>query len=210
MSLEITPKSIVKTLDKQKAIEFAVETILYAIGENPKREGLKETPKRVAKMYLNEIFNSVTKSHKEIAEEFSKFFSDEENEPVDKFGDLVIVKDIPFYSSCEHHLVPFFGKAHVGYIPNEKVIGLSKIARLIDALCKRPQLQERITNQVANLLYAMLDPIGVMVILEGQHMCMTMRGVKKPGSITVTSAARGAFKTDVSTRNEFLSLIKEG
>lgn len=205
----ITPKQIVKNMSNQEAIEFAVKTILYAIGENPNREGLKETPKRVAKMYF-EIFESVVKTDTEIMQEFAKFFKDDDdgNDDVDKFGDMVIVKNIPFYSMCEHHLVPFFGKAHVGYIPKDKVIGISKIARLVDAISKRPQLQERITNSIAEMLDELLNPIGVMVVLEAQHMCMTMRGVKKPGSITVTSAARGAFKEDMNTRQEFLNLIK--
>lgn len=205
----ITPKQIVENMSDQEAIEFAVKTILYAIGENPNREGLKETPKRVAKMYF-EIFESVVKTDTEIMQEFAKFFKDDDDgdDDVDKFGDMVIVKNIPFYSMCEHHLVPFFGKAHVGYIPKDKVIGISKIARLVDAISKRPQLQERITNLIAEILDELLDPIGVMVVLEAQHMCMTMRGIKKPGSVTVTSAARGAFKKDMNTRQEFLNLIR--
>lgn len=189
-------------------IEKAMYTVLKSLGEDPEREGLKETPKRVAKMY-EEIFASVGKTNDEIISELSKTFTEKDTEGNQKFGDMVIVRDIPFYSTCEHHLVPFFGKAHVGYIPNKKVIGLSKIARLVEAIAKRPQIQERITKEVADCLVSMLEPVGVIVVIQAEHLCMSMRGVKKPGSNTVTSAARGAFKDDQSTRMEFLSLIKE-
>ena len=189
-------------------IEKAMYTVLKSLGENPEREGLKETPKRVAKMY-EEMFASVGKTNDEIISELSKTFTENDKEGNQKFGDMVIVRDIPFYSTCEHHLVPFFGKAHVGYIPNKKVIGLSKIARLVEAIAKRPQIQERITKEVADCLVSMLEPVGVIVVIQAEHLCMSMRGVKKPGSNTVTSAARGAFKDDRSTRMEFLSLIKE-
>lgn len=189
-------------------IEQAVRTILECIGENPNREGLRDTPKRVAKMY-QEIFSGLTMTNADIIKSLSTVFTEEENEDVaDKFGDMVIVKNIPFYSSCEHHLIPFFGKAHVGYVPNQKIIGLSKIARLVDIIGKRPQVQERITKDVADIIVQMLDPIGVMVVIEAEHLCMNMRGVKKPGTSTVTSATRGCFDLDPTSRNEFLSLIR--
>lgn len=196
--------------DPKLIIEDAVREILFALGEDFNREGLIETPKRVAKMFVNEIYSSVRKTNKQLCNELAKVFNEEESDDAEKFGDMVIVRDIPFYSTCEHHLVPFFGKAHVGYIPRDKVIGLSKIARLVEAIAKRPQIQERITKDVADCITEMLDPIGVYVIIEAEHLCMAMRGVKKPGSLTVTSAARGAFKEDQSTRIEFLELIKRG
>ena len=192
-------------MDKEK-VEKAIYTILQEIGENPEREGLKETPKRVARMY-EEIYSGTTKSNEELILELNKTFAESDKDDAEKFGDMVIVKDIPFYSTCEHHLVPFFGKAHVGYIPNKKVIGLSKIARLVEAIARRPQVQERITKDVADCIEKMLDPIGVIVVMQAEHLCMSMRGVKKPGTKTVTSAARGAFKEDQATRMEFLQLI---
>jgi GTP cyclohydrolase I len=194
-------------MDKEK-VEKAIYTILQEIGENPEREGLKETPKRVARMY-EEIYSGVTKSNEELILELNKTFAESDKDDAEKFGDMVIVKDIPFYSTCEHHLVPFFGKAHIAYIPNEKVIGLSKIARLVEAIARRPQVQERITKDVADCIEKMLDPVGVIVVMQAEHLCMSMRGVKKPGTKTVTSAARGAFKEDQATRMEFLQLIKE-
>lgn len=194
-------------MDKEK-VEKAIYTILQEIGENPEREGLKETPKRVARMY-EEIYSGMTKSNEELILELNKTFAESDKDDAEKFGDMVIVKDIPFYSTCEHHLVPFFGKAHVGYIPNKKVIGLSKIARLVEAIARRPQVQERITKDVADCIEKMLDPVGVIVVMQAEHLCMSMRGVKKPGTKTVTSAARGAFKEDQATRMEFLQLIKE-
>lgn len=179
-------------------IEDAVRLILEAIGEDPKREGLLDTPKRVAKMY-EEVFMGLNQDPKEY---FETVFGEDHEE-------LVLVKDIPFYSMCEHHLVPFFGKAHVAYIPkNGKVTGLSKLARAVEAVAKRPQLQERITSTVADSILETLEPHGVMVIIEAEHMCMTMRGVKKPGSKTVTSAVRGIFVNDERARAEVLSLIK--
>jgi len=194
-------------MDKEK-VEKAIYTILQEIGENPEREGLKETPKRVARMY-EEIYSGMTKSNEELILELNKTFAESDKDDVEKFGDMVIVKDIPFYSTCEHHLVPFFGKAHVGYIPNKKVIGLSKIARLVETIARRPQVQERITKDVADCIEKMLDPVGVIVVMQAEHLCMSMRGVKKPGTKTVTSAARGAFKKDQATRMEFLQLVKE-
>jgi GTP cyclohydrolase I len=179
-------------------IEEAVRLILEAIGENPNREGLLDTPKRVAKMY-EEVFSGLNDDPKQY---FDTIFSEDHEE-------VVLVKDIPFYSMCEHHLVPFFGKAHVAYIPqNGRVTGLSKLARAVEAVAKRPQLQERITSTVADAIMEKLEPQGVMVVVEAEHMCMTMRGVKKPGSKTVTTAVRGVYKKDAEARSEVLKLIK--
>jgi GTP cyclohydrolase IA len=180
-------------------LEDAVRLILEAIGENPNREGLLDTPKRVAKMY-EEVFSGLTDDPKQY---FETIFSEDHEE-------LVLVKDIPFYSMCEHHLVPFFGKAHVAYLPqNGRVTGLSKLARAVEAVAKRPQLQERITSTIANAIMEKLEPHGVMVVVEAEHMCMTMRGVKKPGAKTVTTAARGMFQKDSEARSEVLALIKD-
>lgn len=179
-------------------IEQAVRLILEAIGEDPEREGLIDTPKRVARMY-QEVFSGL---RQDPGEYFETIFSEDHEE-------LVLVKDIPFYSMCEHHLVPFFGKAHVAYIPkNGKVTGLSKLARAVEAVAKRPQLQERITDEVIEAIMKKLDPHGAMVVVEAEHMCMTMRGVKKPGSKTVTTAVRGIFEQDAQARAEVLALIK--
>ncbi|MCC5911802.1 MAG: GTP cyclohydrolase I FolE [Clostridiaceae bacterium] len=187
-------------MDKKK-IEAAVRDILEAIGEDPDREGLQDTPKRIAKMY-EEIFGGLKedpKKHLEI------FFQDEKHE------ELVLVKDIPVYSMCEHHLVPFYGKVHVGYIPKDgKLTGLSKLARVVDTVARRPQLQERLTSTVADTIAEMLQPHGVIVVVEAEHMCMTMRGVKKSGAKTVTSVVRGVFKHDVKARAEAMSLINFG
>jgi GTP cyclohydrolase I len=180
-------------------IEEAVRLILEAIGEDPNREGLLDTPKRVAKMYA-EVFSGLNEDPKE---HFKTVFGEDHEE-------LVLVKDIPFYSMCEHHLVPFFGKAHIAYIPKGgKVTGLSKLARAVEAVCRRPQLQERITSTIAESIVDSLEPHGVMVVVEAEHMCMTMRGVKKPGSKTITSAVRGVFVKDPAARAEVLSFIKE-
>lgn len=181
----------------QHKIEQAVRMILEAVGENPHREGLQDTPARVARMYA-EVFAGL---NEDPAEHFSVIFSENHEE-------LVLVKDIPFFSMCEHHLVPFFGKAHVGYIPKGgRVAGLSKLARAVETVAKRPQLQERITTTVADTMVEKLDPHGVIVVLEAEHMCMTMRGVRKPGALTVTSAVRGVFATDTAARMEALSLM---
>ncbi|MBA4495608.1 GTP cyclohydrolase I FolE [Paenactinomyces guangxiensis] len=180
-----------------RKIEEAVRMILEAVGEDPNREGLLDTPKRVARMY-QEIFSGLGQDPKE---HFSVIFSEDHEE-------LVLVKDIPFFSTCEHHLVPFFGKAHVGYIPRGgRVTGLSKLARAVEAVARRPQLQERITATVADAIMDKLDPHGVIVVVEAEHMCMTMRGVRKPGAKTVTSAVRGVFAKEATTRAEALSLI---
>ncbi|MDF2608329.1 MAG: folE [Bacillales bacterium] len=179
-------------------IEEAVRLILEAIGEDPNREGLLDTPKRVAKMY-EELFVGLNQDPKEY---FETTFGEEHEE-------LVLVKDIPFYSMCEHHLVPFFGQAHVAYIPrNGKVTGLSKLARAVEAVSRRPQLQERITSTIADSIMETLEPHGVMVVIEAEHMCMTMRGVKKTGSKTVTSAVRGVLADNAQSRSEILSLIR--
>jgi GTP cyclohydrolase I len=184
-------------MDRER-IEKAVREILCAIGEDPDREGLADTPKRLAKMY-EEIFAGL---HKDPESDLEIFFQDE------KYEELVLVKDIPFYSMCEHHLVPFFGKAHVAYIPKYgKLTGLSKLARVVETVAKRPQLQERITATVADTIMAKLEPYGVIVVIEAEHMCMTMRGVNKPGAKTVTSAVRGLFKTDPKSRAEAMSMI---
>lgn len=187
-------------MDKDR-IEKAVKEILYAIGEDPEREGLLDTPKRIAKMY-EEIFAGL---HQDPAKHLEIYFQDE------KYEELVLVKDIPFYSVCEHHLVPFFGKAHVGYLPKGgKLTGLSKLARVVETVAKRPQLQERLTSTVADTIQKQLDPYGVIVVIEAEHMCMTMRGVKKSGSKTVTSAVRGLFNTDAKARAEAMSFINFG
>ncbi|HET7578560.1 MAG TPA: GTP cyclohydrolase I FolE [Bacillales bacterium] len=179
-------------------IEEAIRMIIEAIGEDPDREGLLETPKRVARMY-EEVFEGLEQDPKEY---FATIFGEDHEE-------LVLVKDIPFYSMCEHHLIPFYGVAHVGYIPRGgKVTGLSKLARAVEAVARRPQLQERITSTIADSMVETLEPHGVIVVVEAEHMCMTMRGVKKPGSKTVTSAVRGVFETDAASRAEVFSLIK--
>lgn len=184
-------------MDKER-IQNAVREILIAIGEDPDREGLLETPKRVANMY-EEIFAGLTEDPKQ----HIKLFNEQSND------EMVIVKDIPFYSMCEHHLLPFFGKAHIGYIPSDnKIIGLSKLARIVDNFAKKPQVQERLTSDIADFLNDNLQPKGVAVIMEAEHMCMTMRGARAAGSKTQTSALRGIMRTDAKTRAEVLSLLK--
>lgn len=184
-------------MDKER-IQNAVREILIAVGENPDREGLLETPKRVANMY-EEIFAGLTEDPKQ----HIKLFNEQSND------EMVIVKDIPFYSMCEHHLLPFFGKAHIGYIPSDnKIIGLSKLARIVDNFAKKPQVQERLTSDIADFLNDNLQPKGVAVIMEAEHMCMTMRGARAAGSKTQTSALRGIMHTDAKTRAEVLSLLK--
>lgn len=184
-------------MDKER-IQNAVREILVAVGEDPDREGLLETPKRVANMY-EEIFAGLTEDPKQ----HIKLFNEQSND------EMVIVKDIPFYSMCEHHLLPFFGKAHIGYIPSDnKIIGLSKLARIVDNFAKKPQVQERLTSDIADFLNDNLQPKGVAVIMEAEHMCMTMRGARAAGSKTQTSALRGIMRTDAKTRAEVLSLLK--
>ena len=185
-----------QTVDLDK-IEKAVSMILEAVGEDVNREGLQDTPKRVAKMYA-EVFSGL----KEDPREYFKTVFHEGHE------ELVLVKDIPFYSMCEHHLVPFFGKAHIAYIPRDGIVtGLSKLARAVETVAKRPQLQERITSTIADSLMETLNPHGVYVMIEAEHMCMTMRGIKKPGSKTVTAVSRGILETDDIKRSEVITYI---
>ena len=181
----------------QARIEAAVREILIGIGDNPDREGLRDTPARVAKAYA-EVFAGV---HQKAEEVLTTTFSIGHEE-------LIVVKDIPLYSTCEHHLVPFHGVAHVGYIPGEtgQITGLSKIARLVDLYAKRPQVQERLTTQIADAMVNILEPLGVIVVIECEHLCMSMRGIRKPGSTTVTSAVRGQLR-DAATRSEAMALI---
>lgn len=184
-------------MDRQK-IENAVRDILEAIGEDPDREGLVETPKRVAAMY-EEIFSGINDDPKR----HLKVFTEKDND------EIVVVRDIPLYSMCEHHLLPFIGKAHIAYIPSDgNVIGLSKLARIVDVFAKRPQLQERLTSQIADFLDDELKPLGIAVIIEAQHLCMTMRGARAAGAMTQTSALRGRAKKDARTRAEIMSLLK--
>jgi GTP cyclohydrolase I len=177
-------------------IERAVREILIAVGENPDREGLVETPARVARMYA-EMFAGLAQDPRQHTQ---KFFSEE-------YDEVVLVRDISFCSMCEHHLLPFIGTAHVAYIPDGKVIGLSKVARVVEVISRRPQVQERMTEEIANLLVAELDAKGVAVVIEASHSCMTIRGVKKPGSSMVTSAMKGVFRSNVSSRAEVMQLI---
>jgi GTP cyclohydrolase IA len=179
-------------------IERAVTEILLAVGEDPSREGLRDTPARVARA-LNEQFAGLRMQPEDVLT--TVFDADHE--------EMVLVRDIELYSTCEHHLVPFLGRAHVGYIPNEKgqITGLSKLARLVDLYARRPQVQERMTSQIADALMDTLEPRGVIVIIEAEHLCMSMRGVRKPGAKTVTSAVRGSFLSSESTRAEAMSLL---
>ncbi|MEX2599032.1 MAG: GTP cyclohydrolase I FolE [Dehalococcoidia bacterium] len=180
-------------------IEKAVRDILEAIGDDPNREGLLETPGRVARMY-EEIMAGMEQDAIDI---LSTQFDEDHQE-------MVIVRDIPFYSVCEHHLAPFFGMAHVAYIPRGKVVGISKIARAVDVFARRPQVQERLTSQLADAMMAALDPEGVAIVIKAEHLCLSMRGVRKPGTAVVTSATRGEFRGSEATRMEFLSLLQDG
>lgn len=185
-------------MDHEK-IKTAVRMILEAIGEDPEREGLKDTPARYAKM-CEEIFAGI---HQDPDTHLEVHFTEEHEE-------MVLVKDIPFYSFCEHHLLPFFGKAHVAYIPrNNRLTGLSKLARVVEVCARRPQLQERLTGQIADSIMKVLKPWGVIVVIEAEHMCMTIRGVNKPGSKTITSGVRGILRTKAESRAEALALIRE-
>lgn len=184
-------------MDKNK-IEKAVRDILEAIGEDPKKKDLLDTPKRVAEMY-EEIFAGINQK----PEDELEVILDQ------KHHEIILLKGIPLYSVCEHHLLPFLGRANIAYIPkNGRVTGLSKLARVVDILARRPQVQERLTTQIAEIIMSKLKPLGVMVVIEAEHLCMSMRGVKKPGTMTVTSAVRGIFKEDEKTRAETLSLMK--
>lgn len=177
-------------------IERAVREILAAVGEDPEREGLVETPGRVARMYA-ELFSGL---HEDPRSYLQKTFTE-------KYDEVVLVRDISFNSMCEHHLLPFMGKAHIGYLPDGKVIGLSKLARVVEAVSRRPQVQERMTETIANLLVEELNAKGVAVVVEATHSCMTIRGVRKPGSLCVTSAMKGLFRSNLSTRSEVMQLI---
>ncbi len=184
----------------QAAIAEAVRSILIAIGEDPSREGLVETPARVARFYA-EAFSGL---HVDPADEIDAFFGEE------RYHEIVMVRDIPFESLCEHHLLPFHGRAHVAYIPDGRVTGLSKLARLVEGFSRRPQMQERLTAQVADALMERLAPMGVLVVVEAEHLCMSMRGVRKPGAVTVTSAVRGLMERNPSTRAEAVALLNGG
>lgn len=195
--LTLDPYAILRNSEStEHAIAFAFETILHAIGENPGREGLLETPERFAKAY-KEIFSGIGQDPKEL---LRKGFDEEDHH------ELVIVDNIPFYSMCEHHFVPFFGRAHIGYIPDGRVVGISKLARVLEAYARRPQIQERLTSQIADDIMEVLEPQGCAVVIEAEHMCMTMRGAKKPGTVTKTSAMRGSFMKH-ELKQEFMMLI---
>ena len=183
----------------QAKIEQAVISIIEAIGDDPQREGLVGTPQRIAEMYA-ELFSGIGKDPEQ---ELAIGFEEGHRE-------MVVVKDIPFYSMCEHHLLPFYGVVHVGYIPNTsgRVVGVSKLARVVEIVAQRPQLQERMTTQIAEAIVEALQPDGVAVVMQAEHLCMTMRGIKKPGSNIVTSANRGLFRRKAATRAEFLSLVQ--
>lgn len=181
-----------------KRIKEGVRLILEGIGEDPERPGLRDTPERVARMY-EELFEGLKKPIEEILKPIEGETHDE----------MVLLKDIPFYSICEHHLLPFIGIAHIAYIPDGKIVGLSELAKALEILAKRPQVQERLTTQLADLLMEKLKPKGAMVVIDAEHLCLSMRGIKKPGSRTVTSAVRGLFRTKQSTREEMLELIKK-
>lgn len=180
-------------------IQRAVREILAAVGEDPDREGLLETPARVARMYA-EMFTGLREDPRQ---HLKKFF-------IEKYDEVVLVKDISFNSVCEHHLLPFMGVAHIGYLPNGRVIGLSKLARVVEVVSRRPQVQERMTETIADLLVSELDAKGVAVVVEATHTCMTIRGIRRPGSLCVTSAMRGIFRSHISSRSEVMTLIYGG
>lgn len=191
-------KSIEESKNKQE-IETSIRNILKALGENPDRKGLLLTPSRVAKMYF-ELFCGINKDPKD---EITITYAENHDE-------IILVRDIPFYSFCEHHLVPFFGVAHVAYLPKDGIItGLSKLARVVEVAARRLQVQERMTTQIANAINEKLNPTGVAVVIEAEHLCMSMRGIKKPGSKTITSVLKGIFETNQSSRQEVLSLIRK-
>lgn len=181
----------------QNKVKEAVKLFIEGIGEDPEREGLVETPERIARM-CTEIFSGM---EEDAGEHLSKTFSVTRNE-------MVVEKDIIFYSACEHHLLPFYGKAHIAYVPDGKVAGLSKLARTVEVYAKRPQIQEQMTTQIADAIMQYLQPKGVMVMVEAEHMCMTMRGVKKPGSQTVTLAKRGCFEEDKQMQEDFFRMLR--
>ncbi|MFW6102385.1 MAG: GTP cyclohydrolase I FolE [Chloroflexota bacterium] len=183
----------------QDKIKLAMASLIVAIGEDPLREGIKDTPRRVAEMYA-ELFSGLDVDPKaELVVDFEEGYEE-----------MVILKDIPFYSMCEHHLLPFYGMAHVGYIPSPggRVVGVSKLARVVEICARRPQLQERMTQQIADAIFEALQPDGVAVVIQAEHLCMIMRGIKKSGTTVITSSVRGNFRSKVATRSEFLSLIQ--
>jgi len=183
----------------QDKVKLAVASIIEAIGEDPRREGVKGTPRRVAEMYA-ELFSGMDVDPKaELTVDFGEGYEE-----------MVILRDIPFYSMCEHHLLPFYGVAHVGYIPSPggRVVGVSKLGRVVEICARRPQLQERMTQQIADAIFEALQPDGVAVVIKAEHLCMVMRGIKKPGTTVITSSVRGTFRSKVATRSEFLSLIQ--
>ena len=190
-------RATIETTVDQAGVRDAVRRIIEAIGEDPSREGLLDTPRRIAEMY-EELFTGL---HQDPREVLSTSFQESHRE-------MVILKNIPFYSLCEHHFLPFHGQAHVGYVPKGRIVGASKIARVVDILARRPQLQERLTGQVADAITEGLSPDGVAVVIEAEHLCMTMRGVQKPGTTLITSAIRGAFRRRAVTRSEFLTLVR--
>ena len=196
MTSTLSPAQIASHDDDQ-ALQEAIRTMIRAVGEDPDREGLRETPRRIAQMYA-ELFEGL---HMDPVEVLSVGFEEGHDE-------MVILKDIPFYSMCEHHFLPFHGEAHVGYMPNGRIVGLSKIARAVDIFARRPQVQERLTTQIAECIEDVLGANGVGVVIEAEHLCMTARGVRKPGSRMVTSAMRGSFRSNAKTREEFLQLIR--
>ena len=196
LSTESVTRKQCREIDRER-IRRAITEILEAIGEDVDREGLRDTPRRIADMYAD-IFSGL---HTDPKEELLVGFEEGHQE-------MVMLKDIPFYSMCEHHLLPFHGTVHVGYIPNGRVVGISKIARVVEILAKRPQLQERLTSQIADTLVEALKPKGVAVVIQAEHLCMNMRGVKKRGSKVVTSANRGIFRRNAVTRAEFFSLVQ--
>jgi GTP cyclohydrolase I len=181
----------------QERIAAAVREIIAAIGEDAEREGLLETPRRIAQLYA-EMFSGLGQDPREV---LSRSFDESHKE-------MVILKNIPFYSLCEHHFLPFHGQAHIGYVPEGRIVGVSKIARAVDILARRPQMQERLTGQIADAIMDRLEPDGVAVVIEAEHLCLTMRGAQKPGAVMVTSAIRGGFRRRGVTRSEFLSLVQ--
>lgn len=185
-----------KGFDHEKLVR-AARMILEGLGEDPEREGLRGTPERIARMY-EEVFAGM---HRDPSRSIRTVFTEQ-------YDEMVIVRDIPFFSMCEHHLLPFIGKAHTAYIPDGKVLGISKLARAVDLLARRPQVQERLTNEIADMIGALAEPKGVAVILEATHTCMTIRGVTKPGSVVITSAMRGWFRKSLATRNELMNLLR--
>lgn len=198
MAVVLEHSGVTGSIDESR-IRRAVREILEAAGEDPSREGLRDTPDRVARMY-QELFVGLAEDPRDV---LSATFEEDHSE-------MVVVRDIPFYSMCEHHLLPFHGVAHLGYLPNGRIVGLSKVARLVETASRRPQVQERLTSQIADTFCDVLGPLGAGVVLEAEHLCMTMRGIRKPGSKMLTSALRGTFRDAPATRAEFLANVRPG